>query len=173
MEGTYTYTARSPEHPEQTVTFTLRDEHLSVDLSAPMEQVERMLQARGDEEEGAAPEEQAEVGVWLKPLAISLLERGVGPFHVSDVNALARQDELRIRAWYRAGGLGLVPITLIDGRIDNPEAAHAFVEEIARRKEMVSAAIGPLALLDYWVTWIIAILAFIALFNFWRRRAQS
>lgn len=173
MEETYTYTARSPEHPEQTITFTLRNEHLSVDLSAPVEQVERLLQARQEEEEGAEAEEQAEGGVWLKPLAVSLLERGVGPFRVSDVNALAREDTLRVKAWYRAGGLGLVPVTLIDSRIDNPAAAHAFVQEIARRKEEASAAIGPLALLDYWITWLVAVVGLIALFNFWRRKSQS
>jgi hypothetical protein len=176
MSETYTYTARSPEHPEQTLTFTLRNEHLSVDLSAPVEQVERLWQARRGEEEGAeaGPEAQSgaevEGGLWIKPLAVSLLERGVGPFHVSDVGAVAREDHLRIRAWYRAGGLGLVPITLINSRIDNPEAAHAFVDEIARRKEEASALGGPLALLDYWVTWLAAIVALFVLFNFWRNK---
>lgn len=168
MEETYTYTARSPEHPEQTLTFTLRNDHLSVDLSAPVEQVERVWQARRGDEDGGEAEGEANGGVWLKPLAVSLLERGVGPFHVSDVSAVARQDNLRIRAWYRAGGLGLVPITLINSRIDNPEAAHAFVDEIARRKEEVSAAIGPLSLLNYWATWFVAIAALIVVFNFWR-----
>ena len=170
MEETYTYTARNPEHPEHTLTFTLRNEHLSVDLSAPVEQVERMLQARRGDEDGsegqAGPEDEG--GLWLKPLAVSLLERGVGPFRVTDVSAVARQDKLRIRAWYRAGGLGLVPITLIDSRIDNPEAAHAFVHEIARRKDEASAAAGPLALLNYWVTWFAALAALVVVFNFWR-----
>lgn len=173
MEDTYTYTARSPEHPEQMLTFTLRNEHLSIDLSAPVEQVERVLQAGLEDAEDAEGEAAEEAAVWLKPLVISLLERGVGAFHISDVSASAREDRLRIRAWYRAGGLGLVPITLINSRIDNPEAAHAFVEEIARRKEEVSAAIGPLAWLDYWVTWFVAILALVALFNFWRRQSRS
>lgn len=174
MDDTYTYTARSPEHPEQTLTFTLRNEHLSVDLSAPVEQVERMWQARLGEEEGPeAGEAGVEGGLWLKPLAVSLLERGVGPFRVTDVSAVAREDRLRIRAWYRAGGLGLVPITLINSRIDNPTAAHAFVDEIARRKKEASALGGPLALLDYWLTWFVAIAAFIALFTFWRQKNQS
>jgi len=173
MDETYTYTARSPEHPEQTLTFTLHNEHLSVDVGAPMEQVERMLQSRRGEDEGVEAEEGTKGGLWLKPLAVSLLERGVGAFHVTDVSAVARQDKLRIRAWYRAGGLGLVPITLIDSRIDNPEAAHAFVDEIARRKKEASTAIGPLVLLDYWVTWVVAIVAFIALLNFWRRQNES
>jgi hypothetical protein len=171
MDETYTYTARSLEHPEQTLTFTLRNGHMSVDLSTPMEQVERMLQARRDEDgEPAVRDEADEGGLWFKPLAVSLLERGVGPFEVTDVSAIARQNQLRIRAWYRAGGLGLVPITLINSRIDNPEAAHAFVHEIARRKEEASAVGGPLALLNYWLTWFVAIAALFALFNFWRNK---
>ena len=63
-----------------------------------------------------------------------------------------------------------MPITLINSRIDNPEAAHAFVHEIARRKEETSAASGPLALLDYWLTWLVAAVALFALFNFWRNK---
>jgi hypothetical protein len=173
MEETYTYTARSPEHPEQTITFTLRNEHLSADLGTPVEQIERMLEVGRDGQEGAEVEEQPEGGLWLKPLAVSLMERGVGPFHIADVNALAREDQLRIKAWYRAGGLGLVPITLINSRIDNPAAAHAFVQEIARRKDETSAATGPLALLNYWVTWFVVVLAFVALFNFWRDKNRS
>ncbi|MEJ2208187.1 MAG: hypothetical protein P8129_04025 [Anaerolineae bacterium] len=169
MDETYTYTARSPEHPEQTLTFTLRNEHMSVDLSTPVEQVERMLQSRRDaDEEPAASRDEG--GLWFKPLAVSLLERGVGPFYINDVSAVAREDQLRIRAWYRAGGLGLVPITLINSRIDNPEAAHAFVHEIARRKEEASAPTGPVALLDYWLTWLVAIAGLIVLVNFWRNR---
>lgn len=106
-------------------------------------------------------------------MAVSLLERGVGPFYIGDVSALAREDQLRINAWYRAGGLGLLPITLLDSRIDNPQAAQAFVQEIARRKQEASAASGPLALLDYWVTWFMALAALIALFSFWRRRSEA
>jgi hypothetical protein len=76
MEDTYTYTARSIEYPEQAVTFTLHDHHMSVEMAAPVEQVERMLPARDGEEEGEFEDESK---VWLKPLAVSLLERGVGP----------------------------------------------------------------------------------------------
>jgi hypothetical protein len=74
---------------------------------------------------------------------------------------------------YTCTARSLAPITLINSRIDNPEAAHAFVQEIARRKEEASAASGPLTLLDYWMTWFAAILALIALFSSWHRQSRS
>jgi len=64
MENTYTYTARNIENPEQVVTFTLQDQHMSVDLGAPLEQMETILQ-QIDAEEGA--EEQAGQGAQAKP----------------------------------------------------------------------------------------------------------
>jgi hypothetical protein len=35
LENTYTYTARSADHPERVVTFTLYDHSMSVELGAP------------------------------------------------------------------------------------------------------------------------------------------
>jgi len=173
MENTYTYTARNIENPEQVVTFTLQDQHMSVDLGAPLEQMETILQ-QIDAEEGA--EEQAGQGAqakpWPKPLVVSLLERGVGPLRVADVNAGAKDDWLRVSAWYRAGGLALAPITLIDFRVDNPPAAQAFVEELDKRKSEVTGAFSLLNVLDYWFTWILAGVFVLGLFQAWRRKSQ-
>ncbi|MCL7454272.1 MAG: hypothetical protein M8467_14625 [Anaerolineae bacterium] len=168
MEDTYTYTARSIEYPERAVTFTLHDHHMSVEMAAPVEQVERMLAAREGEEEGEFEDESK---VWLKPLAVSLLERGVGPFRLEDVYPLADEDRLRVKAWYRAGGLGLLPVTLLDGRVDNPDAAEAFVAEIGRRKEEFTGATGFLSIMDYWITWFAAGFLFFGLLSMWRRKA--
>ena len=44
MENTYTYTARNIEDPEQVVTLTLQDHHMSVGLGAPLEQIETVLE---------------------------------------------------------------------------------------------------------------------------------
>jgi hypothetical protein len=169
MENTYTYTARSLEHPEKVVTFTLQDHHMSVDLGAPLEQLESALrQMEADEKAG----EEGSAQPWLRPMAVSLLERGVGPFRVTDVSVAAREDRLRVKAWYRAGGLALAPITLIDGRVDNPQAAQAFEEELHQRK----AEVGSLKLfnvLDYWFTWILAVFLMVGLFQVWRRRDNS
>lgn len=170
MENTYTYTARSIENPEQVVTFTLQDHHMSVGLGAPLEQVETLLQRVDAGKEKAG--EGALGNLWLRPLAVSLLERGVGPFRVADVNATAEEDWLRVSAWYRAGGLALAPVTLVNGRVDNPPAAQAFVEELQERKSEVTGAFGPLNVLDYWFTWILGAALILGSFQLWRRKAN-
>lgn len=179
MAETYTYTARSAEHPERVVTFRLRDSRMSVSLGAPLEQVERTLQIGAGEEEPEAPEEALEEAdevepadkpkLWLKPMAVSLMERGMRPFHVDDVVAKAADDWLRVKAWIRAGNLRLLPFTLIEGRVDNPDAAHAFIEEVKERK--TAAGLSIFDLLDYWATWIVGGILMIVLFQRWRRQA--
>jgi hypothetical protein len=178
MENTYTYTARSVENPEQVVTFTVHDHHLSVGLGPPLEQVETLLQqvqaggqaeVEAEQETGQGPQPK----LWLKPLAVSLLERGVGPFRIADVSAAAKDDSLRVSAWYRTGGLALVPVTLLDGLVDNPEAAHAFVAELEERKSEATGPLGLFNVLDYWFTWILAGAFVLGLFQLWRRRDRS
>jgi hypothetical protein len=170
MENTYTYTARSIEDPEQVVTFTLQDHRMSVGLGAPLEQIETVLEQVDDGEEAG---QGSQPKLWLRPLAVSLLQRGVGPFRVADVKAATEDDWLRIRAWYRAGGLALVPVTLVDGRVDNPQAAQAFVDELEERKSEVTGALGLFNLLDYWFTWILAGGLMLGLFQVWRRKDES
>jgi hypothetical protein len=170
MENTYTYTARNAENPEQSVTFTLHDHSMSVGLGAPLEQIEQVLNRDENQEDNG---DGSEVQLWLKPLAISLVEQGTGPFRVADVDARADEDRLRVKAWFRTGGLGLAPITLIDGPIDNSDAAQAFVAEVNRRKEEVPGPFKLLGLLDYWATWIAASAALISLFALWRRKGTS
>lgn len=174
MENTYTYTARSIQNPEHVVTLTLQDHHMSVGLGAPLEQIESaMQQTDTGEEAGEKTGQGVQSKLWLKPLAVSLLERGVGPFRVADVNADAKDDWLRVSAWYRAGGLALAPITLVDGRVDNPPAAQAFVQELEDRKSEVKGAFGFLNVLDYWFTWILAATLILGLFQVLRRKAKS
>jgi hypothetical protein len=180
MADTYTYTARSAENPERVVTFTLRNSRLSVGVGAPLEQVERAIEiGRGEER----PEEPFEEGVpaeieegrrpklWLRPIAVSLVEQGTRPMHVDDVVASVMGESLHVRAWVRAGGLRLVPITLIDGRVDNPVAARDFVDEVQARKAVTG--FKPFGLLDYWATWILAVFAGFFVFQQWRRNASD
>jgi hypothetical protein len=170
MENTYTYTARSIKHPEKVVTFTLQDHHMSVGLGAPLEQIETVLQqVDAGEEEGQG----SQAKLWLRPLAVSLLERGVGPFRVADVNAAAEDDWLHVNAWYRAGGLALAPVTLVKGHVDNPQAAQAFVQELEERKSEATGAFGLLNVLDYWFTWLLGAALIFGLFQVWRRKSQS
>ena len=97
----------------------------------------------------------------------------MGPFRITDVNATAEEDWLRVNAWYRAGGLALAPVTLVNGRVDNPQAAQAFVDELEERKSEVTGAFGLLNVLDYWFTWILAGALMLGVFQIWRRKADS
>jgi hypothetical protein len=69
--------------------------------------------------------------------------------------------------------LGLVPVTLLDGRVDNPDAAEAFVAEIDRRKDEITGAAGFLSFMDYWITWFAAGFLFFGLLSMWRRKAKG
>jgi hypothetical protein len=181
MTKTYTYTARSAENPERVVTFTLRDSRMSVGVGAPLEQMERAIQlGRGEEApEEKEIEEAAEVEVqktekpklWLRPVAVSLAERGTRPVHVDDVVANVRDDWLQVRAWIRTGGLRLIPITLIDGRVDNPVAAQDFVEEVQERKTVSGWDV--FNLFDYWATWVVAGIFALVMFQQWRRKGSD
>lgn len=168
MENTYTYIARSADDPTQVVTFTLHDHRLSVGLGAPLEHVERAVRSATAETEEGFP-----VRPWLKPMAISLIERGTRPFDVADVDARAEDEWLLVRAWFRTGGLRLMPITLLRGPVDNPEAAQAFVAELDRRKSSLGGLTRFLGMLDYWVTWLLAGVLMVVLLQSRRHRGSS
>ena len=178
MNKTYTYTARSIDNPEQVVTFTLHDARMSVGLGAPLEHIERALnleETSGTEEieEGSDQvEKKGKQKLWLKPLAVSLVERGTRPFGITDVNVNVVDDWLKVKAWIRTGGLRLAPITLIDGRVDNAEAAHAFVGEVQERKADLEIPFF-FRPLDYWFTWLFAGLLSAVFFQIWRRRGET
>jgi len=167
MENTYTYTARNADNPEQVVIFTLHDHALSVGIGAPLEHVERVIRAKTAEETEA--ESEHVVQPWLKPMAISMVERATRPFDVDDVDARSADDWLQVRAWFRAGGLRLTSVTLIEGRVDNPEAAQAFVQELDERKAPVTSLARLLGPLDYWATWFMAGFLMVVLLETWRR----
>ncbi len=176
MENTYTYTARSATDPEKVVTFTLRGRRMSVGSGAPVEQAARLIEsaaAEGKEgEEGGEELAPArEPKLWLKPMAISLAERGTSPLRVIDVDARATgAGYLWVRGWIRVAGLRLAPVTLLDGMVDNPDASLAFVEELARRKAESAQGPAVLNVLDYWATWFALSTVLLVFFNRWRKR---
>jgi hypothetical protein len=145
---------------------------MSVGSGVPVEQAARLIESataeEGDEgESDARPETQ----LWLKPMAISLVERGTSPIRVIDVDARATgAGYLWVRGWIRVGGLRLAPVTLLDGRVDNPDAALSFVEELARRKEKYAQGPALLNFLDYWATWLVLGSALLVFFGQWRKR---
>jgi len=177
MQNTYTYTARDIDNPEKVITFTLHDQWLTVDVGAPVEQMEHVLSALQSDEAEYAEEQEKEApetpsSLWLKPLALSLIQRGSKPFRVVDLSATADEERLSIRSWTRLGGLRISPVTLMNSRVDNPDAAQAFVAELNRRKEALTNKPALFNLLNYWATWIVAGVALVTSFFFWRRQAR-
>ncbi len=164
LENTYTYTARNAKRPEEVLTFTLHDHKLSIDLGSPLEHVERAVEAQQDEAVDYP------IQTWLKPMAISMIERATGPFDVSDVIVDVAEDVLHVKAWYRVGGLRLSSVTLVHGKVDNPAAARAFATELAQRKEEQSTLDKMLNVMDYWVAWFVAGFIVVFLLQIWRRR---
>jgi len=169
MENTYTYTARSALDPARVVTLTLYENYLSVGVATPLEHIERAVRAATAEEEDEARGE-IRLQPWLRPAAISMIERGLHPFHVGDVEARADERWLRVRAWFRTGGLRFLPVTLVGGEVDNPEAAQAFVRELRRRKKAAGGPSWLFGLLDYWATWIVGGVLAVVFMQLWRRK---
>lgn len=146
---TYTYTARNINDPDKVVTFTLLDGHMQVNLMGLFEQAQTVATA-----EEKAGELKKQVSLQAKPALLKLKEGISGPIHVSDVNAKMDEDRLQVTLWQRMGGLRLAPVQFNMGRVDNEEAAEAFVEELEHRQEETESDtrkfMGPL---DYWLGW--------------------
>lgn len=158
--NTYTYTARNADDPEKVLTFTLQGEFLKINLTGLADNVSEVLQEKGDSE---IIKEQ--VISQVTPTTLKMLEEISGPLHISDVQGKLNGPEgekLQITAWKRVGGLRAAPLVLNMGRVDNPQAAEAFLAELRKRKEgasRISKFFGPL---DYWLGW--AGLLFMVLF---------
>jgi len=155
---TYTYTARNVDNQDLVVTFTLENNHMHLGLTEMLEKLGSIAQS-----EEPLAEAAAQIKSQGQPGALKLAERFYGPVHVSDVAAHLNGEQLKFSAWQRVAGLRLAPLRLNMGRIDNPEAAAAFVDELAERQAEASHAgrfFGPL---DYWVGWagLLSMLAFL------------
>ncbi|MGA9531965.1 MAG: hypothetical protein WBR18_04545, partial [Anaerolineales bacterium] len=78
-----------------------------------------------------------------------------------------------VKAWFRVSGLRGAPVTLVNGRVDNPDGALGFVRELQARKTEGALPFGFLELLDYWATWILGGIAFLGGLAVWRRRRRA
>lgn len=146
---TYTYTARNVNDPDKVVTFTLLDGHMQVNLMGLIDQAQSVVKA--EEKTGALKKQMV---TQAKPALLKLKEGISGPIHVDDVNAKMDDDRLQVTLWQRMGGLRLAPVQFNMGRVDNEEAAEAFVDELELRQEETESDVkkfaGPL---DYWIGW--------------------
>lgn len=166
MEDTYTFIVRSADDPTRVLTVTLHDHRMTVGSGPALAEA---IQGGASGEDQESPIQR----LWLRPLALSLLQRGRGPFDIADVFARAEEDYFSLKAWFRAGGLRALPVTLIQGRVDNPDSAAAFVEELRSRKSSSELRFGLLEIFDYWITWIMAVMTLFGFFQLWRRRSRS
>ena len=149
MAETYTYTARNADNPEEVVTFTLQEDYLYVNLTGVFEQIDNV---RKSEERGK--EIRRQVRTVAKPMFFKLIESFTGPVHISDINTGLIGERLVLNAWKRLAGFRLTPMLLSISRVDNPEAAEAFVNELSQRK-MTAGRVGKFfGPLDYWFGWI-------------------
>lgn len=165
---TYTYTARSADDPSNVVTFTLYDLRMQVNLTGVLDQVSTLAGAE------AKPEAiQRAISTQFKPAMTKILENLSAPVHLSDVEARFQGEQLKITLWQRVKGLRLAPILFKIQRVDNPDAAEAFVNELNQRKSTIPHAgrfAGPL---DYWLGWIGLLLVVVSLLRWQRESGQD
>lgn len=162
---TYTYTARSANDPEKVITFTMTDEYLEISMTGMLEDISEIVS--GEEGKEAIEEK---IKTQAKPAALKVMEEVSGPIHISDVNGEVKEtDQLRLTIWKRLGGLRAAPVIFQFERVDNPEAAQAFISELNERKaaaEHPGKFFGPL---DYWLGWIGLAVGLVLLWR-WTRR---
>jgi hypothetical protein len=161
---TYTYTARNADHPSEVVTFTLYNNHLQVNLTGLLDQAGMVTGA-----EDKPDEIKNQVSTQVKPVVTKIAENLTGPAHIQDVEARLDDEDLKVTLWQRTAGLRLAPVMFNMKRIDNVEAAEAFVNEVDERKINASETGRLWGPLDYWVGWA-GLLVTAGIFFRWLRR---
>lgn len=164
---TYTFTARDAENPDKVVTFTLDEDQLRLNFTGMLEKLGKIGKA---EEKGS--EARLQMKTQLTPAMIKLMQNFSGPVHLSDVDANLNGGEgerLNLTVWQRLGGLRLIPVKVNMGRVDNVEAAEAFVDELEERKRDIEPASRFSGPLDYWLGWL-GVAALAGLMVRWLRR---
>jgi hypothetical protein len=158
MENTYTFIARSALNPLRVATFTLHGDRMSIGMGSPIEQMESIIP--DDEKEADTNKDLIKSpSPWLSPLILALMERKWAPFHIRDVDVDQSNGGLNVRAWSRVAGLRLLPVILAWEQVDNPAAADDFVREVIERQEAASPARKFLGFFDYWVSWVVGVIA--------------
>ena len=148
MAETYTYTARDADNPDSLVTITLYPDYVKINPTGLWDQLGKLSAA--DEKAG---ELRRQLANQAGPTALKLIESISGPIHLSDFNVSLEGERLRINTWQRLNRLRLTPINLTIQRVDNPDAAGAFVAELQRRKQDIASAQVLPGIFDYWASW--------------------
>ena len=167
MPFTYTYTARNKDNPNRVATFTIFDDEVKVNLTGIFDQVSDVM----DEEKRKEAVKEI-ISTQSGTALYKLTERLSGPAHINDVTPIYNDEKLIVTFWKRLKGLRFAPVVLSMGPVDNPEAASQFVEILKDRQEQADAPgffAGPL---DYWATWIAALIGLVVLLR-WPRKQKS
>lgn len=164
---TYTYTARNADQPSEVVTFTLYNNHLKVNLTGLLDQAGMVAEA-----EDKPDEIKSQVSTQVKPIGMKIAENLTGPAQIRDIEARLDDEDLKIILWQRTAGLRLVPVIFNMKRIDNVEAAKAFVDELDQRKNDISTKGRLWGPLDYWLGWV-GLLVTAGVFIRWLRRRDG
>jgi hypothetical protein len=149
-ENTLTFTARDTNDPKKVATFTLQNGDVSVQLGNTM--LEQVVTVN----EKTQTEEDVDLVDWTKATAIGTVQKLLHTLPVNDFEADIDDKTFQTTAWVRTGGLRAVPMSMTWQEVDNPNAAHAFVEELDERKKNSLTAQTMPAILDYWASWIVA-----------------
>jgi hypothetical protein len=149
-ENTLTFTARDADNPKNVATFTLQNGNVAVQLG------NAMLEQVVDVNEKTQTEEDVDLVDWTKATAIGTVQKLLHTLPVNDFEADIDDKTLHTTAWVRTGGLRAVPVSMTWQEVDNPRAAHAFVEEVNERKKVSPKIHAMPSILDYWASWIVA-----------------
>jgi hypothetical protein len=167
MPFTYTYTARNKDNPNRVITFTIYEDRLRVNLTGLVDQVSEVIE--NDDQKAAVKKAiTSQFGTTI----YKAIEQIAGPIHLQDVTPDLKGDQLTLTFWRRLAGLRFAPFVLIMGEVDNPEAAHQFIDTLKERQVQIEAPnvfSGPL---DYWATWIAMLIGLIVLIK-WPRKKKS
>ena len=149
MAETYTYTARDADNPDSLVTITLYPDYVKINPTGLWDQLGKL--STSDEKAG---ELRRQLASQAGPTALKIIESISGPIHLSDFSVTLEDEQLRINTWQRLSRLRLTPINLTIQRVDNPDAAEAFVAELQRRKQEIASAQALPGIFDYWAGWM-------------------
>jgi len=150
MAETYTYTARDAENPDNLVTITLYPDSVKINPTGLWDQLGKL--STTDEK---AEELRRQLANHAGPTALKLIESISGPIHLRDFNVHLEGERLQINTWQRLNRLRLAPLNLTFQRVDNLDAAEAFIAEVQRRKQDMGSAQTLPGIFDYWAGWMV------------------